>query len=78
MTALVTVLRALVRLFVDDGSLALAIIAVILLAAAAMALAPGWPIAAGVVLLSGCVTVLFVNVVTAARQRKPTAERKTE
>ena len=69
MTALVTILRALARLFVDDGSLALAIVAVIALAAGVAALAPGQPILAGLVLLGGCLAVLFGNVVTAARKR---------
>jgi hypothetical protein len=69
MTSLATVLRALARLFVDDGSLALAIAAVIVLAAGVAALAPGQPIVAGLVLLGGCLAVLFGNVVTAARKR---------
>ncbi len=69
MTALVTILRALARLFVDDGSLALAIVAVIALAAGIAALAPGQPILAGLVLLGGCLAVLFGNAVTAARKR---------
>ncbi len=66
MTALATVLRALARLFVDDGSLAAAIAAVIALAAGVAALAPGQPIFAGLVLLGGCLAVLLGNVVTAA------------
>jgi len=69
MTALATVLRALARLFVDDGSLALALVAVIALAAGIAALAPGQPILAGLVLLGGCLAVLFGNAVTAARKR---------
>ena len=71
MTALITILRALARLFVDDGSFALAIIAVVLLAAAAAVLAPSRPIAAGVVLLGGCLAALHGNVMTAARGHKP-------
>jgi hypothetical protein len=66
MTALATVPRVLVRLFVDDGSLALAIIAVIALAAGTAAL--GRPTIAGVVLLGGCLTVLLGNVLRAARR----------
>jgi len=69
MTALLTILRALARLFVDDGSLALAIAAVIALAAGVAALAQGQPILAGLVLLGGCLAVLFGNIVTAARRR---------
>lgn len=76
MTALVTVLRALARLFVDDGSLALAIIAAIVLAAGVIALAPGRPIIAGVVLLGGSLAVLLDNVLRAARRhQEPRGER---
>jgi hypothetical protein len=69
MTALVTALRALARLFVDDGSLALASVAVIALAAGMAALAPGQPILAGLILLGGSLAVLLGNVVIAARKR---------
>ena len=69
MTPLATLVRVLARLFVDDGSLALAIVAVIALAAGVAAVAPGQPIVAGVVLLGGCLAVLVGNVVTAARRR---------
>jgi hypothetical protein len=76
MTAFLTVLRALARLFVDDGSLALAIIATIVLAAGVVAFAPGQPIIAGVVLLGGCLAVLSGNVVAAARKRKPPSRER--
>jgi hypothetical protein len=69
MTALVRLLRVLGGLFVDDGSLALAIIAIVGLAAGVAALAPAHPLAAGGVLLSGCLAVLFGNVLRAARRR---------
>jgi hypothetical protein len=76
MTALGTVLRVLARLFVDDGALALAIIATVGLAAGVAALVPGRPIAAGVVLLGGCLAVLFGNLLRAARKRgAPRGER---
>ncbi len=80
MTALATLLRVLARLFVDDGSLALAIIAAIVLAAGVAALAPGWPIVAGVVLLGGCLAVLSGNVMTAARgaRRRATKDAAQE
>jgi hypothetical protein len=79
-TALATFLRVLARLFVDDGSLALAIIAAILLAAGVAALAPGWPIVAGVVLLGGCLAVLSGNVMTAAKgaRRRTTKDEAQE
>lgn len=60
------IVRELVGLFVDDGLLAVAILAVIAAAAIVARLVPG--IAAGVVLLAGLLFVLFVNVMTAARQ----------
>jgi hypothetical protein len=69
-TALASLVRVLARLFVDDGSLALAIITAIILAAGVAALAPGSPIVAGIVLLGGCLAALFVNVMRAARGRE--------
>lgn len=68
MSALAGVLRELFGLFVDDGALALALVAIIALAAVAAALMPG-TLAAGAVLLLGCIGVLVVNVVMAARRR---------
>ena len=67
MTMLVTALRMLVRLFVDDGSLALAILVFVLLAWIFSTLMPDMPLAAGAVLLIGCLGVLFANVVKAAQ-----------
>jgi disulfide bond formation protein DsbB len=52
----------LVGLFVDDGWLALAIIGVVAVTALVAALAPQGPVAAGVVLLVGCLGALFGNV----------------
>jgi len=52
----------LVGLFVDDGWLALAIIGVVAVTALVAALAPHGPVAAGIVLLVGCLGVLFGNV----------------
>ena len=70
MTALANALRTVARLFVDDGSLALGIIAVIALAAAFATLAPGRPIVAGLVLVGGCLGVLTGNVMSAVRKRR--------
>jgi hypothetical protein len=52
-------------LFVDDGMLAVAIVAVIAIAAIVASLAPG--ITAGVVLLAGSLFVLFANVMAVRR-----------
>ena len=67
MTMLVTASRMLVGLFVDDGSLALAIIVIVLLSWIFSTLMPDMPLAAGAVLLIGCLVVLFANVIKAAR-----------
>ena len=69
MNALGAVLHELLGLFVDDGALALAILAVVLLAAISVALAPNAPLAAGVILLLGCLGVLSASVARAARRR---------
>ena len=68
MTMLVTAFRMLVGLFVDDGSLALAIIVIVLLSWIFSTLMPDMPLAAGAVLLIGCLGVLFANVMKAARR----------
>jgi len=68
MTRLVTAFRMLVGLFVDDGSLALAIIVIVLLSSILANLMPDWPLAAGAVLLVGCLGVLFANVMKAAQR----------
>jgi hypothetical protein len=65
---LANVLRELVGLFVDDGALALAIIAVVVLAGISAALMPDVPLAAGAILLFGCLGVLFSNAVRAGRR----------
>jgi len=62
MKMLINILRELAGLFIDDGLLALAIIVVVVLAAIVAAIAPAVPIAAGVVLLAGCLGVLLGNV----------------
>jgi hypothetical protein len=55
-------LRELAGLFVDDGALALAIIAIVALAGIVAMLIPDVPLAAGAILLFGCLGVLLSNV----------------
>jgi hypothetical protein len=55
-------------LFVDDGSLALMILAVVMLAGILAALLPDLHLAAGAILLFGCLGVLVANVARAARR----------
>ena len=69
MNMLTAVARELIGLFVDDGSLALAILAVVILAAVAVALLPDVPLLAGAILLFGCLGVLLANLVTVVRRR---------
>jgi hypothetical protein len=66
MNMLAATIRMLVALFVDDGSLVLAIAAVVLLSWIIATLMPDFPLAAGAVLLVGCLGVLFANVMKAA------------
>jgi hypothetical protein len=58
----------LAGLFVDDGSLALAILAVVAFAGICAALTPNVPLLGGAVLLFGCLAVLLANVLRAARR----------
>jgi hypothetical protein len=60
-------LRELAGLFVDDGALALAIIAVVVLTGIAAMLMPDVPLAAGAILLFGCLAALVVSVARAGR-----------
>jgi hypothetical protein len=62
------VLRELAGLFVDDGALALAIVAIVALAGLTAALIPDIPLAAGTILLFGCLGVLLLNTVRAGRR----------
>jgi hypothetical protein len=68
MIILVSVWRELAGLFVDDGALALAIVAVVLLAGILAILMPDIPLAAGAILLFGCLGVLFSNAVRAGQR----------
>jgi hypothetical protein len=68
MIVLVNVLREIAGLFVDDGALALAILAVVLVAGIVATLVPEIPLAAGAILLFGCLGVLVLNVASAGRR----------
>lgn len=67
MNALITAFREVTGLFVDDGWLALAILAVVAISALIAAAMPDVPLAAGAVLLFGCLGVLAANVARAGR-----------
>jgi hypothetical protein len=68
MNVLIAVVRELIGLFVDDGSLALMIVAVVMLAGVLATLMPDFQLAAGALLLFGCLGVLLANVARAARR----------
>ena len=68
MTIIASGFRMLLGLFVDDGALALAIMIVVLLAWTFSILLPNRPLVTGAVLLIGCLSALFANVMKAARQ----------
>jgi len=68
MSTIAAIVRELIGLFVDDGALALAIVAVVIAAGLAAALAPAAAWASGGILLFGCLGVLVVNVMTAKRR----------
>ena len=68
MTTLANMLRELAGLFVDDGALALAIIAIVALAGIVAMLIPDVPLAAGAILLFGCLGVLLSNVARAGQR----------
>jgi hypothetical protein len=61
MNKLGAVFRTLVGLFVDDGAFALQIVAVIIFAALSVTLIPDVPLAAGAILLFGCLGALLAN-----------------
>jgi hypothetical protein len=68
MTMLANAFWMLIGLFVDDGSLALAIIVIVLLSWIFATVMPDMPLAPGAILLIGCLGVLFANVMSAARR----------
>lgn len=67
MTALTALLKELIGLFVDDGALALAIAAIVVLAGISAAIIPGVPAVPGAILSVGCLAALFVNVMRSGR-----------
>ena len=68
MRTLTAILREIAGLFVDDGSLALAILAVVAVAAFLAIVLKVSALAVGLVLLGGCVTVLIENIVRTAQR----------
>jgi hypothetical protein len=67
-TALKAIFREVAGLFVEDGALALEIIAIVILAAVSARLSPDRPLVAGGILLVGCLAALGANVARAARR----------
>jgi hypothetical protein len=61
------IVREVIGLFVDDGSLALAVLGVVAVAAIAALL--GAPVTAGILLLAGCLAALTENVLRARSRR---------
>jgi uncharacterized membrane protein YdjX (TVP38/TMEM64 family) len=70
MRVLINLARQLAGLFVEDGWLALAILCIVALAAVIVLAMPRLTLAAGAILLFGCLGILVVNVIGAAK-RKP-------
>jgi hypothetical protein len=68
MRTLVAILREIAGLFVDDGSLALAILAVVGVAAFLAIVLKVSALAVGFVLLGGCAAVLIENVIRTAQR----------
>jgi hypothetical protein len=60
----------LTGLFVDDGTLAIAIIVIFLLSWTFAVVRPDMPFITGTLLVAGCLGVLFANVMIAARRYK--------
>jgi hypothetical protein len=65
MTVLTNALRVLAGLFIDDGALALVIIAVVVLTGVVATLLPEVPLVAGGILLFGCLAALLSSVTRA-------------
>jgi hypothetical protein len=66
MTLIANAIRQIVKLFVDDGWLALAIIVVVAIVALLARLVPDLSLAAGAILLFGCLGILLANVLVSA------------
>lgn len=74
MGTLRAILHEIVGLFVDDESLALALVLWCAGIGTAVLLVPGLPVAlAAALLLGGCVGILLLNVVRAAKKRRSAA-----
>jgi hypothetical protein len=69
MTLIANTIRQIVKLFVDDGWLALAILVIVAVVALLARLVPDLSLAAGAILLFGCLGVLLANVLTSAARR---------
>jgi hypothetical protein len=65
MTILSAIWHELAGLFIDDGWLAMAILAVVLLSGFTAIAVPDMPLAAGAILLFGTLGVLLANVIRA-------------
>jgi hypothetical protein len=74
MKTLGAILRELLGLFVEDGALALQIMAVVLLATLSATFLPDVPLAAGAILLFGSLGTLAANVGSAFVGIKPKIE----
>jgi hypothetical protein len=72
MNLIVGIMRQLLALFVDDGSLAVAILIVVTLAAIATSAFELSPAVAGGILIIGCILMLLENVLRAARRSSMT------
>jgi hypothetical protein len=68
MRTLIAILREVAGLFVDDGSLALAILAVVGVAAFLAIILKASALAVGLVLLGGCAAVLIENIMRTVRR----------
>jgi hypothetical protein len=68
MRTLISILREIAGLFVDDGSLALAILAVVGVAAFLAIILKASTLAVGIVLLGGCAAVLIENIMRTVRR----------
>lgn len=69
MKPLIVALQALIHLFVEDGSLTILIIVVVLTAGAVAHVTQASHLLSGAILLLGCLAALLVNVLGAARHR---------
>jgi hypothetical protein len=66
MKALPETLRALLHLFIEDGSLTILVVTSVLVSAIVIHFLPARPLVGGIVLLAGCLLSLLGNVLTAS------------